>query len=1138
MMPSPPPAALELQTLIMVRELQDGSVCCFPLADPTLVSVGERSAALVEQRLFLEEHLREQRPEVIARFSFPPQTRLEELDLPLGRPDLPPRLQLSRPVTVACVVIPHGRDHWVVVPAISHTFHVSPEEDLRQAVSEEVARLVAARETTPQEFLALLPPCSQQLERLTVRLPPREAPVRSPGAPLSRSAEAMAATSRKVLDSVGRRLDGGGAAASGPGLLEREQELADLAALLGGRSRASVLLVGVAGAGKSALLHAWIRASREGDGARPIYALSAARLVAGMSGFGQWQERVHRVLHAAETLDAVLVFDSLGELFGDRPEEGVNLAGSMRPFLEEGRVRVVGELRPEEVDAYQAKHAGFLSCFERMTVEPFDSARAARVVQRLVDHAARFEAGRPRLDPEAVQTLIDLLDRYSPQAAYPGKAVRLYEEVRAHREGDASSTAGAVIGERELLETFSRQTGIPLFLLRPDLPLAASQVERTLRSSLVGQELAVRRVAEAVCRIKARLQPPGKPLCTFFFVGPTGVGKTELARALARTLFGSADRLTRFDMSEYGDAMASERLIRGTDRAEGLLTRRVRQQPFCVLLLDEIEKAHSAVFDLLLQVMGEGRLTDAAGHLASFENAIIIMTSNLGAAGRSSPVGLGDRPEEDDASYTAQVDRTFRPEFVNRIDHLVVFRSLSEEELASVVRIALAGIAARRGLSELGITVEAEEGAVRLLAREGRSAQLGARALRRHLEHRVVSPAGTLLARLGGQARGGTLVLGAVEADDAGGASSAPILAEATHGSLRLRLFSHRAAVSRGRGVIELREISKLRGTIARHLQLDPIAEVKDRVEELTSELGAGNAPAGASRKRLSPSEITRLQIERHRLEPLWSKASAHLRELEEVEELGLEALLEGEDPRPFLEEATAAHDHCLEALYYLIGSRAPRRDSSTILVQELDDRRALDLWLPSLVSSLEARRWSLEVHLDGDRPKPGDAWSAERRWGPPRKPDWALERIAEADRPLSVLLRMRGPYANVALALECGLHATRRAPGGEAALMMVFHIAQRADLGDGEWVSGTLKPRLGTDFTRLKKYPEFRRYDDPDGPCLIYGGVRRAEVPLADYWARYERIGLAHLLGCIAGEIMSLEDLFQAELPDGREDR
>ena len=1134
---------LELRTLLFVRELADGRVVCWPLADASLASYGEQESALAEQRTFLEEHLAQQAPEVLSRFSFPAPTQLHEVEVELTREDLPEKLQLRAPVTVACVVIPQGRDRWVVVPAIDHTFHLDADEELAPAVRDEVRRLVEAQQASPLELCALFParthrlePLSLQVDRSLQLVPGRARALRKMLADRRERADAV-----KVLDSVGVALHQRGDVLRGPPLIGRERELEQLGALLDGKERLSVLLSGEPGAGKTALLHAWIR-GRQGRRTEPVYALSGSRLLAGMSGLGQWQERAQRVLRAAESLDAVLAFDSLAELFSDRPGGQVDLAGAIRPFLDEGRVRLVGELAAEELDHYEGLHAGFMAALQRLRLQPLSAQQAVAVVRGHVEHAARHAPQRPNLDPEAVQPLVDLVDRYLPASAYPGKAIRLLHEARALVESTAhDGKPPPLLGEKQVYEAFSLQTGVPELLLRDDVPLELEQIIAALRRRMIGQEAAVRRVAETVCLVKARLQPPAKPLASFLFIGPTGVGKTELARSLAQFIFGAESRLTRFDMSEFADAPAAERLIRGTDRREGLLTRRVRQQPFCVLLLDEIEKAHPAVFDLLLQGCGVGRPTDAAGRLAHFHNAILIMTSNLGAAGRRPPIGIGARGDVDDDYYLEQVNRSFRPELVNRIDRVVTFHPLGEAETLQIARLALARLPSRRGLSELHLTVSVSEGGLRRLASEGTSAQLGARALRRHLEQEVVAPLAALLCRLAGRAQGAHLELGAVEEEFAlrRGASggreqgelpaAGELLGEEVRGGLRLRLLRGRGKL-RARGSRGIAEMAELRRDCDRQMQLTAVTEVKEQIDFAVAQLaGTRGTRRGASPDPRRAREITELQSEHHRLQQIWERGEAARTEVASVEELGLAAVLDEEDPSPLLEEARAAGERFRTALFYLLCAMRRQRDGAVVLLQELEGD-AHDAWLLPLLERLGERRWTLTAHLDGDPRGPGDDWPAQRRWGPPRTAAQLAARLAgDSKRPGALLLRIAGPWAGVVFPLEAGLHSY---PGGQKGrLLLVRFLAAGSQLTELDWLDEKLLPITPARFAEVRREAPVRRFQSPAGPCLLLGGERQAEVSQGEYWSRYELIGCEHLLAYADHPERSLDDLFVPEV-------
>ena len=724
---------LDLETHALVGELASGDVLVALAASPDLASVGDEDEGLLAARLYLSETLSRVAPDEIVRFDLPRDTALHQTTVLVPREDLARRWAITTPISVTSLVLPDPPDarglrhRWVMLLRPRHTFYVPADEDLDEAVAHEVKRLCAAREITPEQYLELLP---LRRERL--------APVRVTFERGMSSAQARAADGKKrlgvleakkaafaVLESVAT-LVRPGSPRPFP-LRDAEREL--LGRLLGGVDRASVLLVGPERVGKSGLFAAWHERERAEGGTRPVFATSGARLIAGMSGFGQWQERVRRVMEAAHTLDAILYFDDFADLFAERPGGAIDVPGAMRPWIEDGRVRVVGEIRDTILDRIEARNAALFACFGRVRLEPLDAAAAKSVVVAVLEHDKKSHVALPAPGDAALDALIELAERYLPYESFPGKAVRLMSELRAAVAASVGSRASEPdfsIGATDVHAWFSARTGVPTFLLTDAERLDVDDTVRALGRRLVGQEEAVRRVAELVSVVKAGLSPAGKPLATLLFVGPTGVGKTELARALAELLFGDEGRLARFDMSEYADAHAADRLFRGLDGGEGLLTRRVREEPFSVVLLDEIEKAHHGVFDLLLQVCGEGRLTDGVGRTAFFHNAFVILTSNLGATDARPVAGFGGAAHEPAAHYIRVVDETFRPELVNRIDRIIAFRSLDAAEARAVTRMVTSRAAKRRGLVERDIDLDVSDEALDLLAREGASATYGA----------------------------------------------------------------------------------------------------------------------------------------------------------------------------------------------------------------------------------------------------------------------------------------------------------------------------------------------------------------------------------------------------------------------------
>jgi ATP-dependent Clp protease ATP-binding subunit ClpC len=1072
---------LTVSTVLLVEEQWGGEVLVAPIADLSLVSCGEEREALLEQEVFLAEHLAQADAPTLARFPMPPGLALESFEVLIPREDLPRRLAMETPLAIPCLKIPAGQDAWVVVLPLRATLYIAGSEPFAETVKSEILRLAAAEELSPRDYLKLLPPRRHRLERVTLTLQRDERSPQGRGAALRKalSERQRRKEAAELLETISSPWHGRSVAAAP--LEGREAESKLLGALLGGEERASVLLVGPEGSGKTELLRAWFaRAGRE----RLIYQTSGAQLVAGMSGLGQWQERIRRVFDAAERLDAVLYFDNLGDLFAERVEGSIDLAGAMKPYLEQGKVRLVGELSPELLELAETRQAGFLACLSRIKVEPLGAAATARALRARVAHDRRQQPDLPTLDDRAIEPLIDLAERYLPYRAFPGKAMKLYDELRSvHEQGGGGP--GRLLTSEQIFEHFSVSTGVPAFLLREDRALHVQDVLGFLQRHLIGQQQAVQRVAETVCVIKAGLQPTGKPLATFLFVGPTGVGKTELARALATFLFGSPERLVRFDMSEYMDIEAAERLIRGTDRADGLLTRKVREQPFCVLLLDEIEKASKGVFDLLLQVFGEGRLSDARGKTAYFHNAIIILTSNLGAANHRPSAGFqaGASGGHED-HYTRQVIASFRPEFVNRLDRIIAFRPLAPSEAQQVARLTLEKICMRRGFTDSGASLAISHEALALLARGGYSERYGARALRRHLDDHLVAPCARLLASLGAAGRSSLLrVLAPGEPE----ADPNERIAGLDHNGLRFELL-RRAARTVSKNTQEVRRISELRRDATRWLLLPRIEQVKEQLAYLLAQINYG--PQNRKDRRTS-LEISELQADHHRLHGDYEALVRAVQHLEVTEELALTALYSGQSVEDLQREAEVAIQQARQASVRLLLALEQPRDAVLLRLFETQGQGALSWWFTGMDPIFRARGWEATFHvLDDPMPYAGYWPRVSRRWGPPRRREeiegW-LRETPEGHPPRALILACRGPLARLLLRLEVGVHRWVL-PGGDPPMLRILPVASRTALADRDWHRGELAPPTTHQQEEGRRMKPLREFDVVEGKVTVQG--------------------------------------------------
>ena len=520
---------------------------------------------------------------------------------------------------------------------------------------------------------------------------------------------------------------------------ERETDVTRLAEALTGRRPRSVLLIGPAGVGKTAVLRELVRRQAElGLTGVPFWATSGARLVAGMSGFGMWEERCQTLRQEAAAAGAILHLGNLVELMqvGKSELQGRGIAAFFRPYIARGALLVVAECTPEQLPLIQREDPHLLQAFQALTIEEPSPAAGRRILERFA--RATISADVAPLTPEALDTLDRLHRRYAAYSVYPGRPLRFLRNLL-----DDRPVHPVAVNTSLVTQAFARETGLPLFLIDEQVQLDLPAARTWLTERIIGQPEAVDLVVDLLATVKAGLTRPRKPIASLLFIGPTGVGKTETAKALAEFLFGDRQRMTRFDMSEFADPSAVQRLL-GGGLDEGLLTARIRESPFSVILFDEFEKADPLFFDLLLQVLGEGRLTDAAGRLADFCNSVVIMTSNLGAATYQEAgfgfVQNGPARQAARSHFVREVQAFVRPELFNRIDRIVPFSPLDEATARSIAHRQVALIAERDGIRYRGVNLQIEPAVTDELARRGYDRRYGARPLKRAIERELLAP--------------------------------------------------------------------------------------------------------------------------------------------------------------------------------------------------------------------------------------------------------------------------------------------------------------------------------------------------------------------------------------------------------------
>jgi len=627
--------------------------------------------------------------------------------------------------------------------------------------------------------------------------------------PAGTASEATPSTSL-VLDQFGRNLTQSAREGKLDPVIGREKEIERLMQVLSRRTKNNPVLIGEPGVGKTAVVEGLAQAIVKGEVPetlkdKQLYTLDLGSLVAGSRYRGDFEERLKKVLKEIRTRGDIIMFiDEIHTLVGAGAAEGaIDAASILKPMLARGELQTIGATTLDEYRKHLEKDAALERRFQPVQVGEPTVAHTIEILKGLRD---RYEAHhRVSITDAALVSAAGLADRYISDRFLPDKAIDLIDEagarmrirrmtappdlrefderiseVRREKESaidaqdfekaaslrDKEKTLQAEKAKREqewkagdldvvaevddeqIAEVLATWTGIPVFKLTEEETSRLLRMEDELHKRVVGQEQAIKAVSQAIRRTRAGLKDPKRPGGSFIFAGPSGVGKTELAKSLAEFLFGDDDALIQLDMSEFHDRYTVSRLVGappgyvGYDEG-GQLTEKVRRKPFSVVLFDEVEKAHPDVFNTLLQVLEDGRLTDGQGRIVDFKNTVLILTTNLGTRDVSKAVSLGFQGNNDESSnydrmknkVNDELKQHFRPEFLNRIDDIIVFHQLTEEEIVRIVDLMVARLDVQMRNKDMGLELTAN--AKKLLAKKGYDPVLGARPLRRTIQREI-----------------------------------------------------------------------------------------------------------------------------------------------------------------------------------------------------------------------------------------------------------------------------------------------------------------------------------------------------------------------------------------------------------------
>ena len=549
------------------------------------------------------------------------------------------------------------------------------------------------------------------------------------------------------LESIGRNLTHLASMGRIGPIYERKKIISELATqLLIGEN--NVLLVGEPGTGKNAVvegLACWIARNEVELPYEVIVECTHVSFQAFCLYVHEFETKFQMIVEELQKHKAILFFDQINLAVGAGAAAGFEertLANLLNPYLARNEIKIIGATTPDGYNAMLRRNPSFTSKFIRLDIPVIKADQALTILEELKDEIE--EKYQVKIEDEALKTIIDMADRFHRERFFPGKAFEVLRDVIASEVYITKGKGEGLIKKEHVYSVFKRRTGLPDFIIYRDRYINREEIKAYFTERIFAQDEAIEEMVNTILNLKAELHDPQKPVAVFFFAGPTGVGKTYLARLLAEYLFGSEEKLFRYDMAEYSTSNSVERLINGRwGEKSGKLVEDILASPFAVILFDEIEKAHPIIFNLLLSLIGEGRLTDEKGQTVNFCNTIIIMTSNIGSElYRRIPIGVkpDDQINVTEKDLFKKIEEYFRPEFINRLTKIIPFKPLPREQVRLIAKKEIDKLLKRKGVRLRELKIDVSEKVIDFLIEMGYSAEFGARPMQRCAERYIGFP--------------------------------------------------------------------------------------------------------------------------------------------------------------------------------------------------------------------------------------------------------------------------------------------------------------------------------------------------------------------------------------------------------------